>query len=122
MNEARALRGPPVHQTPARREYFHESLDCGMQGLRSQLRRAEVMEAAMTGVASVALILILVLAVFLSGVVLGVVAMVAVAVHRDDRFCSLAGHRGDLRYSPSDEVSRGARRLMWIGPRALIQG
>ena len=77
------------------------------------------MEAVMAGVASV---MVLIVAVFLSGVVLGVVAMVAVAARREDRFRSLAEHRGDLRYSPPDEVSRGARRLIRVGPRALIEG
>jgi hypothetical protein len=50
----------------------------------------------------------LILAVFLAGVALGVVAMVAMAVRREDRHFSLSGA------APST-AARGARRLTGFG-------
>ena len=50
----------------------------------------------------------LILAVFLSGVTLGVVAMVAVAVRKEDRQFSLSG-------AAPGAAARGARRLTRFG-------
>jgi hypothetical protein len=50
----------------------------------------------------------LILAVFLGGITLGVIGMVAVAVRREDRLFSLSGA------APS-AVTRGARRLTGFG-------
>ena len=51
-------------------------------------------------------------AVFLGGVVLGVIAVVAIAVRREDRRYTLAGDAPDL-------LSRNARRLTGVGRRDL---
>jgi hypothetical protein len=50
----------------------------------------------------------LILAVFLGGVALGVVAMVAIAVRREDRYYSLSG-------AAPGATARGARRLTGFG-------
>jgi hypothetical protein len=50
----------------------------------------------------------LILAVFLGGVAIGVVAMVAVAVRREDRYFSLSG-------DAPGAAARGARRLTGFG-------
>lgn len=55
---------------------------------------------------------IFILAVFLAGVALGVVAMVSVAVHREDRRLSLSG-------AAPGAVARGARRLTGFGSRGI---
>jgi hypothetical protein len=60
------------------------------------------------GGSSAATVAYLILAVFLGGVTLGVVAMVAVAVRREDRLYSLSGA------APS-AAARGARRLTRFG-------
>jgi hypothetical protein len=60
------------------------------------------------GGSSAATVGYLILAVFLGGVTLGVVAMVAVAVRREDRLYSLSGA------APS-AAARGARRLTRFG-------
>ncbi len=60
-----------------------------------------------------AAILILALAVFLSGVVLGVVGMVSVAIRKEDRRLSLAGA------APS-AGARGARKLTGFGGRGIV--
>ena len=57
------------------------------------------------------IIAIVVAAVFLIGIVLGVMVPFALAVRREDRRYSVAGHRGELYFSPPDGLARGARLL-----------
>jgi hypothetical protein len=57
---------------------------------------------------SAATVAYLILAVFLGGVAIGVVAMVAVAVRREDRYFSLSG-------AAPGAAARGARRLTGFG-------
>ena len=57
---------------------------------------------------SAASVAYLILAVFLSGVTLGVVAMVSVAIRREDRLFSLSG-------AAPGAAARGARRLTRFG-------
>jgi len=57
---------------------------------------------------SAASVAYLILAVFLGGVTLGVVAMVSVAVRREDRLFSLSG-------AAPGAAARGARRLTRFG-------
>jgi len=57
---------------------------------------------------SAASVAYLIITVFLGGVALGVVAMVAVAVRREDRHFSLSG-------AAPGAVARGARRLTGFG-------
>jgi hypothetical protein len=59
-----------------------------------------------------AALVIVTLAVFLSGVVLGVVAMVSLAVRREERRNSLFG-------AAPDAMARGARRLTGLGGRGI---
>jgi hypothetical protein len=63
-------------------------------------------EAVMNG--SAATVAYLIVAVFLGGVALGVVAMVAVAVRKEDRLFSLSG-------AAPGAAARGARRLTRFG-------
>lgn len=51
-------------------------------------------------------------AVFLGGIVIGIIAVVAVAVRREDRRYTLAGEA-------PDRLSRNARRLTGVGRRDL---
>jgi hypothetical protein len=57
---------------------------------------------------SAASVAYLILAVFLGGVAIGVVAMVAVAVRREERYFSLSG-------AAPGAAARGARRLTGFG-------
>ncbi len=52
------------------------------------------------------------IALFLAGVVVGVIAVVAIAVRREDRACSLVNDAPNW-------TSRGARRLNGLGCRDL---
>jgi hypothetical protein len=61
-------------------------LDRRNRDLRKELRGPEVLEAIMAGVVVAAAI-----AVFLGGIVVGIIAVVAVAVRREDRRYTLAG-------------------------------
>jgi hypothetical protein len=74
--------------------------------LRTELRGTEVLEAIMAGVVVVAV------AVFIAGVVMGVVAVVAIAVRREDR-------RYTLAVDAPDRLSRTSRRLTGVGRRDL---
>jgi hypothetical protein len=56
---------------------------------------------------------IFILAVFLAGVVLGVIGMVSVAIRKEDRRFSLAGA------APSAGM-RGARKLTGFGGRGIV--
>jgi hypothetical protein len=74
--------------------------------LRTELRGTEVLEAIMAGVVVVAV------AVFIAGVVMGVVAVVAIAVRREDR-------RYTLAVDAPDRLSSTTRRLTGVGRRDL---
>ena len=56
--------------------------------------------------------LIVILAIFLGGVVLGVIVIVSMAIKREDRQCTLSGKAPDV-------VSRGARVLTGVASRDL---
>jgi hypothetical protein len=67
---------------------------------------------------SAATVAYVILVVFLGGVAIGVIAMVAVAVRREDRRLSLSG-------AAPGAAARGARRLTGFGrsgPRVLPRG
>jgi hypothetical protein len=74
--------------------------------LRRELRGTKVLEAIMAGVVVVAV------TVFIAGVVLGFVVVVAIAVRREDRRCTLA-------VDAPDRLSRTTRRLTGVGRRDL---
>jgi hypothetical protein len=71
-----------------------------------ELRGTEVREVVMASVVVVAV------AVFIAGLVMGVVAVVAIAVHREERRYTLAGDAPDL-------MSKTTRRLTGVGRRDL---
>ena len=77
------------------------------RNLRNQLRGPEVREAIMAGV-----VVVVTIALFLGGVVVGVMAVVALAVHREDRAYTLLGD------APS-RMSKSARKLNGLGRRDL---
>jgi hypothetical protein len=74
--------------------------------LRTELRGTKVLEAIMAGVVAVAV------TVFIAGVVMGVIAVVAIAVRREDR-------RYTLAVDAPDRLSRTTRRLTGVGRRNL---
>jgi hypothetical protein len=74
--------------------------------LRTKLRGTEVLEAIMASVVVVAVTL------FIAGVVIGVIAVVAIAVRREDR-------RYTLAVDAPDRMSRTTRRLTGVGRRDL---
>ena len=74
--------------------------------LRTELRGTEVLEAIMAGVVAVAV------TVFIAGVVMGVITVVAIAVRREDR-------RYTLAVDAPDRLSRTTRRLTGVGRRDL---
>jgi len=76
------------------------------QDLRKELRGTEVPEAMMAGV------VIATAAVFIGGIALGVIAVVAVAVRREDR-------RYTLAVEAPDRLSRNTRRLTGLARRDL---
>jgi hypothetical protein len=73
---------------------------------RGELRGTEVLEAIMASVVVVAV------AVFIAGLVMGVIAVIAVAVRREDR-------RYTLAVDAPDRLSRTTRRLTGVGRRDL---
>lgn len=73
---------------------------------RNGIGGTKVREYVMAGVATVTV------ALFLSGVVTGVIVVVALAIRREDRRYSL------VREAP-DRMSRSARRLTGVGRRGL---
>ena len=73
------------------------------RNLRNEVRGPKMREAIMAGV---------VIALFLAGVVVGIFAVIAVAVRREDRAYTLLGD------APS-RMSRSARRLNGLGRRDL---
>jgi hypothetical protein len=74
--------------------------------LRTELRGTEVLEAIMASVVVVAV------AVFIAGLMMGVIAVVAIAVRREDR-------RYTLAVDAPDRLSRTTRRLTGVGRRDL---
>jgi hypothetical protein len=66
-----------------------------------------VLEAIMAGV-----VVTVAIAVFLGGVMVGVLAVIAIAVRREDRHYTLAGEA-------PDRLSRSTRRLTGVGRRNL---
>ena len=80
--------------------------DSRERDLRTELRGTEVLEAIMAGVVVVAV------AVFIAGVIMGVVAVVAIAVRREDR-------RYTLAVDAPDRLSSTTRRLTGVGRRDL---
>lgn len=81
-------------------------LGCRKRDLREELRGPEVREAVMAGVVIAAA------AVFVFGIVLGVIVVVAVAVRREDR-------RYTLAVEAPDRMSRNTRRLTGLARRDL---
>jgi hypothetical protein len=79
----------------------------GIGDLRKELRGPEVLEAIMAGV-----VVAVAIAVFLGGIVVGIMAVVAVAVRREDRRYTLAGE------APG-RLARGTRRLTGMRRRDL---
>jgi hypothetical protein len=77
------------------------------QDLRKELRGPDVLEAIMAGV-----VVTIAIAVFLGGVMVGVLAVVAIAVRREDRRYTLADEA-------PDRLSRNTRRLTGVGRRGL---
>jgi hypothetical protein len=76
----------------------------GQRNLRNELRRREVLEAIMAGV-----VIISAVSIFLAGLILGVVAVIAIAVRREDRRYTLAVEAPD-RLSRSTRLLTGVRR------------
>jgi len=91
-----------VHKHQAR-ESISPGLGRRKRNLRNEVRGPEMREAIMAGV---------VIALFLAGVVVGIFAVIAVAVRREDRAYTLLGD------APS-RMSRSARRLNGLGRRDL---
>jgi hypothetical protein len=91
-----------VHKHQAR-ESTSPGLGDSKRNLRTELRGPKVREAIMAGV---------VIALFLAGVVVGIIAVVAISVHREDRAYTLLGA------APS-RMSKSARRLNGLGRRNL---
>jgi hypothetical protein len=89
------------------RESTSPGLGHRKRNLRNELRGPEVREAIMAGV-----VVAVTIALFLGGVVVGVMAVVALAVHREDRAYTLLGD------APS-RMSKSARRLNGLGRRDL---
>ena len=77
------------------------------RNLRTELRGPEVREAIMAGV-----VVAVTIALFLGGVVVGVFAVIALAIHREDRAYTLLG-------DAPGRMSRSARRLNGVGRRDL---
>jgi hypothetical protein len=97
--------------TVAHEHQADESTSCGQghrkRDLRKELRGMEGLEANMAGV-----VIAVTIALFLGGVVVGIIAVVALAVRREDRACSLVG-------DAPNRMSRSARRLNGLGRRDL---
>ena len=81
--------------------------DCKKQGLRKELRGEHMLEAIMAPDA-----IAMIIALFLAGVVTGVIVVVALAVRREDR-------RYSLHDEAPDRLSKGARTLNGVGRRDL---
>ena len=79
----------------------------GQRDLRRELRGTEVLEAIMAGVVIASAV-----SVFLGGLVMGVIAVIAIAVRREDRHYTLA-------VEAPDRLSRNTRRLTGVRRRDL---
>ena len=79
---------------------------CRERDLRTELRGTEGLEAIMASVVVVAI------TVFIAGLVMGVVAVIAIAVRREDR-------RYTLAVDAPDRMSKTTRRLTGVGRRDL---
>src|ERR1017187_6323921 len=79
----------------------------GSGNLRKEFRGTKVREANMAGV-----VIAVTIALFLGGVVVGIIAVVALAVRREDRAYTLVG-------DAPNRMSRSARRLNGLGRRDL---
>lgn len=75
--------------------------------LRKEVRGTEVLEAIMAG-----FVIPMTVAVFLGGVVMGVIVVIAIAVRREDR-------RNTLPREAPDRLSRNTRRLTGVSTRDL---
>lgn len=75
--------------------------------LRKELRGTEVREAIMAGV-----VVAITVAVLLGGMLMGVIAVVAIGVRREDR-------RYTLTVEAPDRLSRTTRRMIGVGRRDL---
>jgi hypothetical protein len=82
---------------------------CGQRDLRKELRGTEVLEGIMAGVVIASAV-----SVFLGGLVMGVIAVIAIAVRREDRRCTLP-------IDAPDRLSRNTRLLIGIRRRDLDQ-
>jgi hypothetical protein len=83
------------------------SRDRSKRDPRNELRGTKVLEAVVAGV-----VIAIAISVFLGGLVTGVIAVIAVAVRREDRCYSLAG-------DAPDRLSVSTRRLTGVGRRDL---
>jgi hypothetical protein len=81
--------------------------DRSKRDLRNELRGTKVLEAVVAG-----FVVAIAISVFLGGLVTGVIAVIAIAVRREDRSCSLAG-------DAPDRLSGNTRRLTGVGRRDL---
>jgi hypothetical protein len=79
----------------------------GQQDLRRELRGTDVLEAIMAGVVVVSAV-----SVFLGGLAIGVIAVIAIAVRREDR-------RYTLAVEAPDRLSRNTRLLIGVRRRDL---
>jgi hypothetical protein len=97
---------PWIPRAPGRREHLGRPWS-EKRDPRKDLRGTEVLEAIMAGVLAIAAV-----ALFLAGVVVGVLFVVAREIRREDRLYSLADEAPSL-------MSRGTRRLTGFGRRDL---
>lgn len=88
-------------------EMSHLAAIAASGDLRSELRGTKVLEAVVAGV-----VVAIAISVFLGGLVTGVIAVVAIAVRREDRCYSLAS-------DAPDRLSGNTRRLTGLGRRDL---
>jgi hypothetical protein len=95
-----------VAHEPGRREHLARPTR-RRQDLRKELRGTDGLETIMAG-----FVVTIAIAVFLGGIMVGVLAMVAVAVRREDHRYTLAG-------DAPDRLSRNTRRLTGVGRRGL---
>lgn len=87
-----------VHEASGRRDYL-VGPPRRRRDLRKELRGTEVLEAIMAGV-----VVTIAISVFLGGVMVGVLAVMAVAIRREDRRHTLVGEA-------PDRLSKNTRRL-----------
>jgi hypothetical protein len=88
-----------VHEASGRRDHHLAGPARRRRDLRKELRGTEVLEAIMAGV-----VVTIAISVFLGGVMVGVLAVMAIAIRREDRHHTLVGEA-------PDRLSRNTRRL-----------